>query len=57
MIDPIMHPWDLLALIPIIRGAGGTITDYFGGGPVNAGSIVATSGTIHNEVIKILNQP
>ena len=55
MIDPIMSPWDSLALIPIIKGAGGTITDYQGGDPVKGKSIVATGGKIHNEVIKIIN--
>ncbi|MEJ2104676.1 MAG: inositol monophosphatase family protein [Ignavibacteriaceae bacterium] len=43
MIDPIMSPWDLLALIPIINGAGGTITDYNGNDPIKGNSIVATS--------------
>ena len=33
MIDPIMSPWDLLPLIPIINGAGGIITDYHGNDP------------------------
>ncbi|MEJ5352390.1 MAG: histidinol-phosphatase [Melioribacteraceae bacterium] len=56
MIDPIMSQWDLTALIPVINGAGGTITDYYGNNPLKGNSIVATGGTIHNEVIKILNQ-
>lgn len=55
MIDPIMNPWDLFALIPIIRGAGGTITDYHGNDPLKGKSIVATGGKIHKEVIEILN--
>jgi histidinol phosphatase-like enzyme (inositol monophosphatase family) len=55
MIDPIMSPWDSLALIPIIKGAGGTITDYQGGDPVKGKSIVATGGTIHSEVIKLIS--
>ncbi|MBI5731012.1 MAG: histidinol-phosphatase, partial [Ignavibacteriales bacterium] len=55
MIDPIMNPWDLMALIPIIRGAGGTITDYYGNDPLNGNSIVATGGKIHDEVIELLN--
>ncbi len=55
MLDPIMNPWDLLALIPVIRGAGGNITDYKGGDPVKGDSIIATSGSIHHEVIEILN--
>jgi len=55
MIDPIMSVWDLMALIPIIRGAGGTITDYHGNDPVTGSSIVAASNNIHREVIRILN--
>ena len=56
MIDPIMNPWDLLALIPIIRGAGGTITDYYGNDPLKGNSIVVTAGKIHNEIIALLNR-
>lgn len=55
MIDPIMSQWDLMALIPVIRGAGGTITDYHGNDAVRGKSIVATAGQIHDEVIKIIN--
>lgn len=57
MIDPIMSLWDLTALIPIIRGAGGTITDYHGNDPLKGNSIVATGGKIHSEVINHLNRP
>jgi len=55
MIDPIMSPWDLLPLIPIIKGAGGVITDYQGKDPVSAKSAVASSSNIHRNVISILN--
>lgn len=56
MCDPVMDLWDLSALIPIIRGAGGVITDWQGRDPVNATSIVA-SGTpeLHAQVIAALN--
>jgi myo-inositol-1(or 4)-monophosphatase len=53
--DPIMNEWDLMALIPIIEGAGGRITDWRGGDPVTGCSIVATCGPIHDEVIAALN--
>ena len=56
MIDPIMSPWDLLALVPIINGAGGTITDYNGNDPIKGNSIIAASPGIHSEVISILNK-
>lgn len=55
MIDPIMSPWDSLALIPIIRGAGGIITDYQGNDPLIGNSIIAASSLIHSEVISTLN--
>lgn len=55
MIDPIMSPWDSLPLIPIIRGAGGVITDYHGKDPVKGNSIVAGACEIHSEVISVLN--
>ena len=55
MIDPIMSPWDLLPLIPIIKGAGGVITDYQGNDPVKGKSAVASSPHIHSDIISILN--
>lgn len=53
--DPIMNPWDLMALIPIIEGAGGVITDWQGNDAVRGESIIATGGAIHDEVIRLLN--
>jgi histidinol phosphatase-like enzyme (inositol monophosphatase family) len=55
MIDPIMSVWDTMALIPVIRGAGGIITDYQGNDAVKGTSVVAASPSVHSEVIKILN--
>ncbi len=55
MVDPIMNLWDLCALIPIVRGAGGVITDYNGGNPIKGGSIIAASPLIHKQVLEILN--
>ncbi|HQF43864.1 MAG TPA: histidinol-phosphatase [Ignavibacteriaceae bacterium] len=55
MIDPIMSVWDSMAVIPIIKGAGGEVTDYNGNNPVTGNSIVACNKKIHSEVIKLLN--
>ncbi len=55
MVDPIMNIWDITAVIPIIKGAGGTITNWQGGEANNSSSCVATGGIIHKEVISILN--
>ncbi len=56
MIDPIMNIWDSMALIPIIKGAGGIITDYQGSNPIKGNSIVAANRTLHSLVIKYLNE-
>jgi histidinol phosphatase-like enzyme (inositol monophosphatase family) len=52
MYDPLMNPWDIAALVPVIRGAGGVITDSKGAAPYPAHSIVAAANeTLHREVI------
>lgn len=43
VVDPIMNPWDVAALVPVIRGAGGTITDWNGGPAYPAKSTVAAA--------------
>jgi len=55
MCDPIMNPWDIAALIPVVRGAGGIITDWQGRDPVGAASIVAATPALHPRVIAALN--
>lgn len=56
MIDPIMSVWDTMALIPIIKGAGGIITDYHGDNPLQGDSIIAAALGIHQQVLEILNK-
>jgi len=56
MCDPIMNPWDIAALIPVIRGAGGAISDWQGHTPVGAKSIVAAATPeLHSQVIAALS--
>jgi len=55
MIDAIMNFWDIAALIPIVEGAGGRITDYHGGDPMQGMGTIATAGQIHDEVLQALN--
>jgi myo-inositol-1(or 4)-monophosphatase len=54
MADPIMAPWDLLPLVPVIRGAGGVITDWHGGDVVRGHSSIAANPTLHPEVLACL---
>lgn len=55
MIDPIMNLWDIVALIPVIEGAGGTITDWNGGSPLDGNGVIATNGDLHEQVLRALN--
>ncbi|RIK57038.1 MAG: hypothetical protein DCC57_02495, partial [Chloroflexi bacterium] len=55
MTDPILNVWDLMALIPVVEGAGGRITDWQGRDPLGGSGSVATNGTLHDEVIRLLN--
>lgn len=54
MIDPIMNIWDTVALLPIVRGAGGVITGLDGGDPVSAGSTIATNKALLPQVLDLL---
>ncbi|MCG6913647.1 histidinol-phosphatase [bacterium BMS3Abin03] len=55
MIDPIMSDWDKMALIPIIRGSGGIISDYQGNNPVTGNSTIAAAKGLHSRIIEMLN--
>jgi myo-inositol-1(or 4)-monophosphatase len=54
MIDPVMNPWDIMAVVPVLRGAGGTITDFSGADAVKGKSIVAASPDLHAQVLQRL---
>lgn len=43
MIDPILNPWDLLPMIPVLRGAGAVVTDCRGGPAEDGTSLIAAS--------------
>ena len=57
MIDPIMKIWDVMALVPVIRGAGGLITTWEGG-EISRDNIssVAAPQALHAQVIAYLNR-
>jgi myo-inositol-1(or 4)-monophosphatase len=56
MFDPVMNLWDIAALVPVIRGAGGIITDSKGGPPYPASSIVAAANAgLHAQALAAIN--
>jgi histidinol phosphatase-like enzyme (inositol monophosphatase family) len=55
-LDPIVNPWDIAAIIPIVRGAGGTISDWNGNDPASAQSAIAcATAELHRTVVAVLN--
>lgn len=55
MADPILNPWDLLPLIPVLQGAGATISDWKGGDPIASANIIAANPWLHEQVLTVLN--
>lgn len=53
-IDPLMSPWDIAALIPILREAGGCCTDWKGEETVSGGDGVSFVPALRASVIEIL---
>jgi histidinol-phosphatase len=53
MIDPELRDWDYVALQPIIREAGGRITQIDGSGLQDGRSGLTTNGALHDEVVRL----
>jgi len=53
-IDPLMSPWDIAALIPILREAGGTCTDWKGVETVTGGDGVSVVPALRDPVLSVL---
>lgn len=53
MLDPVLNPWDLLPLIPVVGGAGGKLTGWQGQKPVD--SAVAAGPALHADVLGLLD--
>jgi len=55
MLDPIMNPWDIIPLIPVIQGANGVITTWAGKDASHGSSCVAANKQLHPRVLELLN--
>jgi len=54
MLDPTLSYWDVAAIVPVIEGAGGRVTSWQGGNPLEQPSLIATGGALHDEVLRTL---
>ena len=51
VIEAGLQPYDIVALVPIIEGAGGIVTTWEGGSPAQGGSIVAAGDKKLHEIV------
>ena len=55
VIESGLKPYDIVALIPIVEGAGGVITTWDGGSAASGGAVVASGDKrLHEQVLKAL---
>ena len=55
VIETRLKPYDVQALIPVVEGAGGVITDWQGGNPALGGDVLATGDPrLHEAALAIL---
>ena len=54
MVDPIVNPWDVAAVAPVITEAGGKFTSWAGQVDLRAGHCFASNGLIHDDVLRVL---
>ena len=50
VVEPLVKPWDIAPVYPIIHAAGGRCTDFAGEQTIDTGSLIATNGLLHEEV-------
>ncbi len=57
IVETTFKRWDVAALIPVIEGAGGIITNWQGGSCADGGQVLAAGDRrIHEIVVKLLNE-
>lgn len=56
MLDPIMNPWDCAALVPILREAGGTFTDWRGTCTIDGANAISTNGVLFDQVMELVRE-
>ncbi len=54
MLDPRLSYWDVAAVVPVVEGAGGRVSGWRGGDPLEQASLIATSGDLHGEILDLV---
>jgi myo-inositol-1(or 4)-monophosphatase len=57
VIETGLHAYDIVALIPVIEGAGGRVTNWEGGSAAKGGRVVASGDKrLHDTILEMLNR-
>lgn len=54
MADPVVSPWDIAAIMPLITEAGGVFTSWDGDATAFGGSAIATNAALAREAREVL---
>jgi histidinol-phosphatase len=54
MVDPVVNPWDVAAVMPVIEEAGGRFSDWQGRPSIQTGDGIGSNGLVHDQVLSIL---
>jgi histidinol phosphatase-like enzyme (inositol monophosphatase family) len=54
MVDPIVNPWDIAAVAPVILEAGGRFSSWSGSYDIHAGHCFASNGHVHDLALTAL---
>jgi histidinol-phosphatase len=55
MVEYSVHPWDVVALKPIVEEAGGRFSNWDGAASVERPDVVVSNGKLHNAALAVLN--
>ena len=55
MADPVVNPWDVLPILPIIQGSGAALSDWDGKRDINISSALAAPPALHARLIEELH--
>lgn len=56
MLDPSLAYWDVAAIVPVVEGAGGTVSAWTGGDPLADPSLIASAGPLHPLALALLHE-
>lgn len=55
VVEPLVKPWDICGVAPIVEAAGGRWTDFDGKPSIETGHCVVSNGLVHDELLQLLS--